>query len=189
MENWKEFIKGYSVSDHGRIRNDVTEHILTPQKRYRKSSHLSIHIIDKNYSVSRMVAIHFIPNPHNYPIVRHSDGNAEHNHYSNLAWGTQKDNTDDAFKHGTHTSLNCKGYIKQQNESGKVSKVKRTSVSGAKGIRVYNGKRKTTYRAMFFSEATGALYLGCFDSMEEAKQVYKNFHIKQYGVSPYEDDL
>lgn len=32
--------------------------------------------------------------------VRHIDGNKEHNHYTNLAWGTRKENADDRERHG-----------------------------------------------------------------------------------------
>lgn len=48
-----------------------------------------------------LVAEAFIPNPHNYPIVRHYDGNPYNNHVSNLRWGTYADNMHDAMRHGT----------------------------------------------------------------------------------------
>lgn len=48
-----------------------------------------------------LVAEAFIPNPHNYPEVRHMDGNPLNNHVSNLAWGTHADNMADAKRHGT----------------------------------------------------------------------------------------
>ncbi len=48
-----------------------------------------------------LVAEAFIPNPHNYPIVRHYDGNPYNNHVSNLRWGTHADNMQDAIRHGT----------------------------------------------------------------------------------------
>jgi hypothetical protein len=36
--------------------------------------------------------------------VRHMDGNPENDHPSNLRWGTQKQNMDDAIRHGTTTA-------------------------------------------------------------------------------------
>lgn len=48
-----------------------------------------------------LVAEAFIPNPNNYPEVRHKDGNPYNNHVSNLEWGTHGDNMHDAIRHGT----------------------------------------------------------------------------------------
>jgi predicted XRE-type DNA-binding protein len=48
-----------------------------------------------------LVAEAFIPNPHNYPLVRHYDGNPYNNHVSNLRWGTYADNMRDAIRHET----------------------------------------------------------------------------------------
>lgn len=48
--------------------------------------------------VHRLVAIHFIPNPHNLPVVCHSDDNRQNPHWSNLFWGTQLDNMADCIK-------------------------------------------------------------------------------------------
>lgn len=52
-----------------------------------------------------MVAEMFIPNPNNLPVVRHLDGNPTNNVVWNLAWGTAKDNYEDAVRHGTFRPL------------------------------------------------------------------------------------
>jgi hypothetical protein len=54
----------------------------------------------KIFSYQRIMAIHFIPNPNNLPIVRHKDDNKLNNDISNLEWGTNKDNSDDMVKRG-----------------------------------------------------------------------------------------
>lgn len=46
------------------------------------------------------MAIHFIENPENLPVVMHMDDNRANNHVSNLRWGTHKDNVNDAFRKG-----------------------------------------------------------------------------------------
>lgn len=43
-------------------------------------------------TIHRLVALTYIPNPHNYPCVRHLDNNKLNNHVSNLEWCTYKTN-------------------------------------------------------------------------------------------------
>lgn len=46
----------------------------------------------KSTSVHRLVALHFIPNPHNKPMVDHIDGNKGNNRVDNLRWVTNQEN-------------------------------------------------------------------------------------------------
>ena len=46
----------------------------------------------KTYSLHRLVAEAFIPNPENLPQVDHIDGNKMHNFLNNLQWITNRDN-------------------------------------------------------------------------------------------------
>lgn len=54
----------------------------------------------KRISIHRLVALHFIPNPHNLLEVNHLDGNKVNNHFSNLGWTSRSDNIRHAFKEG-----------------------------------------------------------------------------------------
>lgn len=49
--------------------------------------------ISSTYSVHRIVASTFIPNPDNKPEVNHIDGDPSNNHVSNLEWTTKVENT------------------------------------------------------------------------------------------------
>lgn len=47
----------------------------------------------KYYYIHRLVALAFIPNPNNYPIINHKDENKSNNVVWNLEWCTQKYNS------------------------------------------------------------------------------------------------
>lgn len=73
---------------------------------------------NKNFSVHRLVAIVFIPNPENKEQINHIDGNKENNHASNLEWVTAKENCTHAFKNGLNWCRN-KGMINLVNNKTK----------------------------------------------------------------------
>lgn len=54
----------------------------------------------KYYAVHRLVALTFIDNPHNLPVINHIDGNKLNNHISNLEWCTISENTQHAYNTG-----------------------------------------------------------------------------------------
>ena len=55
------------------------------------------------FLIHRLVALHFVPNPYNYPIVLHLDNVKTNTHYSNLIWGTYSQNNSQAIKDGINT--------------------------------------------------------------------------------------
>lgn len=58
--------------------------------------------------IHRLVAIYFIENPLNLPVVNHLDGNKLNNDVTNLKWDTLSENT----KHAWRTGLNVKKKFK-----------------------------------------------------------------------------
>ena len=94
-EVWKEF-HDYKVSNYGRIYSTISDRILTPftdgKNAYLYVS-LSVDGVIGRFSIHRLVAQLFLPNPHNLPYVNHKDENKKNNKVTNLEWCTAKYNT------------------------------------------------------------------------------------------------
>jgi hypothetical protein len=114
-ELWKPFklregCKGtYYISNYGRIKNG---------KRLLKLS------IDNNgyytYStkaIHRIVAMQFIPNPNNYDIVNHIDGNKLNNNVKNLEWTTYQGNAIHSITAGLRSNVKRVVQIDENNNS------------------------------------------------------------------------
>lgn len=93
----------YEVSDHGSVRSlDRTEVLKDGRTRRKRGKTLTKIWYDgkhhykgvtlckdgehKRLSIHRLVAIAFIPNPHNLPEVNHKDENTVNNAADNLEW-------------------------------------------------------------------------------------------------------
>lgn len=108
QEIWKPISEFpiYSVSNFGRVKNNRRNHIM--HGGYDKDGYRQVTIshYDKQYNrrICRLVAIAFIPNPNNLPVVNHKDENKENDHVDNLEWCTVKYNN----SYGTKLQKNSK---------------------------------------------------------------------------------
>ena len=116
QEIWRDvagFEGLYQVSDHGRVRsldhttkrNNGIVHfkgrILQPKVA---TPYLGV-ILSKNGKahpkrIHRLVALAFVPNPNNLPVVDHIDGDKTNNAAGNLRWCTHEQNTNYASDMG-----------------------------------------------------------------------------------------
>jgi hypothetical protein len=93
-ENWKkiDFNNTYSISDLGRVRNDLTKRILKPFNN--TFGYEQVELGNKQVLVSRLAAKAFVANPD--PIhktqVNHLNENPVDNRATNLSWVTPKEN-------------------------------------------------------------------------------------------------
>lgn len=117
MEIWKD-IEGYEglyqVSNMGRVkslkRKDRYGRIIKEKIRNLqngKDGYLIISLWNNGkgrmYSVHRLVAETFIPNPDSKPVVNHIDGNKQNNNADNLEWCTNSENDLHAYRLGLRT--------------------------------------------------------------------------------------
>lgn len=98
MEQWAKIPDvNYEVSTLGRVRNIRTLHIIKPfLRQHRNGQYYAVQMRrwgkQRNYSVHRLVAKAFIPNPCKLPEVNHLDCNTLNNNIDNLEWCTRAEN-------------------------------------------------------------------------------------------------
>lgn len=97
----------YSITESGLVYNNKTNRFLKLTiRKERRSKYarayvgLSINKKQKWFTVSRLVAELYIPNPNNYSQVNHIDGNPLNNCKDNLEWVNQSQNIRHAISNG-----------------------------------------------------------------------------------------
>lgn len=101
-EEWWYIIgaPGYMISNCGRVWSTKYQDFIKA-KPMDKHGHLGVCLYvngSRRYEyIHRLMAKAFIPNPANYPVVRHLNDNPRDNSIENLQWGTQRDNIRDCI--------------------------------------------------------------------------------------------
>ncbi len=105
MSQNKNIVLHFDVTDAGEVINTFTGRAVPLQttKRGYVQVRLSTGSGDARgrqvFSVHRLVALAFIPNPDGLPEVNHKDGNKSNNHVDNLEWVSRRENIEHAKKH------------------------------------------------------------------------------------------
>lgn len=113
-EIWKD-IQGYEgfymVSNKGRVKslnykNSGHEQILKPKKHNFGYLQVQLNSVEnKTFTIHRLVAQAFIPNPLNLPLVNHKDENKQNNCVENLEWCDNSYNV--RYSLGLHIRNGC----------------------------------------------------------------------------------
>ena len=94
------YLIGYHISNVGKIYSRVKGYWRELTPCINREGYLRIKLNGKQYSIHRLVAEAYIPNPENKPCVCHKDNNPLNNRVSNLYWGTPRDNTQQCIRDG-----------------------------------------------------------------------------------------
>lgn len=124
MEKWeviKEYPR-YSVSDNGRVKNNVSGQIISQRKSTNGYMRVNVRSGFEKYerpttlSVHRLVAEYFVPKISGKEYVNHKDCDKTNNCASNLEWCTSKENSIHAYQSKEHYRDKCNANIvKAQN--------------------------------------------------------------------------
>lgn len=120
----------FSVSNLGRIKNNLTEKILKQVMwgdyyvvilSYSHSDQAEL--VSKTLTVHRLVASAFIPNPNNLPYINHKDEDKLNNNIENLEWCTAQYNR----KYGTCSQR----MIETKKKKGKIQRICQLTLDGS----------------------------------------------------------
>tara|TARA_R110001599_G_scaffold13894_4_gene61606 strand:- start:220 stop:672 length:453 start_codon:yes stop_codon:yes gene_type:complete len=96
----------YLIYPDGRVQNKNTGRIL--KQHISSKGYYTVKLYNNGYSkdlkIHRLVGIHYIPNPNNYPQIDHIDRNRQNNNSDNLRWVTNSQNCLNKGKMKTNTS-------------------------------------------------------------------------------------
>ena len=90
----------YFIFDDGRVYNEKTKKWL--KRTYKRNEYHTVQLTVegkvKSYMTHRLVALTFLPNPDNLPVVHHVDGDKYNNKVENLEWVDEKENSMHRFE-------------------------------------------------------------------------------------------
>lgn len=134
METWlpiKDYEKYYAVSNHGNVKSFDREVKRKGSKSYlQKGRILKLNVGSSDYLlvslykdgkakkklVHRLVGKHFLEGYKDGLTINHKDGMKNNNHYSNLEWLSQSENTFHAYSSGLHKSHGKNSHLTKHSE-------------------------------------------------------------------------
>ena len=148
MKDIKGYEGLYAITSCGKVWSYRAQKFLSQRKN--NDGYLLVNLYKngtmKTYSVHRLVAEAYIPNPENKTEINHKDENKEHNWLSNLEWTTHKEN----INYGTRTTkaaakLSKPVYCEELNKvfSSTIEAAHQLGIDQGSISKCCRGKRKT----------------------------------------------
>ena len=115
IKGYEDIKPYYWIDEFGTCWNENTgkklKILINEKYKYPRYQLYTINKTRKDICIHRILAQAFIPNPNNYPVVRHLNDNKNDWRLENLVWGTLSDNIQDCIKNGGYKNG---GYIQSR---------------------------------------------------------------------------
>lgn len=188
QEEWR-FIENtneeYEVSTLGNIRCISSGIPTTIRPLKDRCGYLRVKIMGRTYAVHRLVAMAFIPNPYNYPIVHHIDENKTNNTRTNLLWCTHQQNRIFAVPTASGKNARKKYKVLQLDMEGNIIAEWNTFAEAARSIGIKDSSviskcaHHAKYRDSAYGYRWGLRYDDCNLALDElCREAFK--------LAPYE---
>ena len=162
----------YEASNDGQIR-EIKTHKLVSQW-LDKDGYLLATLSNKLYRVHRLIAITFISNPNNLPVVNHKNFKKDDNHIANLEWVSYSENSKHSFT-GNHRQESINSWKEQvQPLAAEASKTKVAQYDLQDNLlNIYNSQREA-------SEKTGTCRSSITQCVRGKRKTAGGFKWKYY---------
>lgn len=88
----------YTIYEDGSVHSGVQDIVL--EQRTNSTGYMIVTLNGEQLAVHRIVALHFLPNPYQYPQVNHKNGIKSDNQLGNLEWCSAERNAQHALETG-----------------------------------------------------------------------------------------
>lgn len=170
-EIWKDVpgYERYSVSTLGRVKNNITNKVLSTRKAGNGYLRVNLRKGNVKYEKPRVMHVHrlvteaFLPPVVGKPCVNHIDGDKTNNCVKNLEWVTNKENTAHAIKHG----LMNPNYVEMNEKSRTSNKQSHNTIEYRKKMQRINQITGQTKMVIQIDRKTGEVlheYINCYEA-------------------------